>query len=84
MWLSAFQICASCMKMLQYLICSLVLPEWNRTVIVITLLCLLLYNTANRTEVDQELVQEIVPNVHPALLKFTLPKENDESGSIQR
>lgn len=45
---------------------------------------LLLYNTANRTNVDQEFVQEIVPNMHLAFLKFTLPKENDESGSSQR
>lgn len=51
---------------------------------VIMLLFLLLYNTANRTSVDQEFVQEIVPNMHLAFLRFTLPKENDESGSSQR
>ena len=27
--------------------------------------------------------QEFVPNMHPAFLKFMLPKENEVSGSMQ-
>lgn len=52
---------------------------------VITLLFLLLYNTASRKEIDQEFVQEVVPNIASCFSEIhAAKKENNESGSIQR